>query len=69
MFQEILHYIEKYHPNDKKAFAEKISEKQPYNHFFAKNVFLKEYFPEALAKGDKEKQPGASQIFQDWLSL
>ena len=45
---DIFTYIEKYHPEDKKLFAETILEEcdNSYNHMIAKNIFLKSYFPE-----------------------
>lgn len=63
--EDMIEYIENYHPEDKKAFAAKVFENSnSYNHFTAKNIFLKTYFPEALAKSEKER---VSDKLLSWL--
>lgn len=63
--EDMINYIEKYHPADKKSFATKVFEKSDtYNHFTAKNIFLKTYFPESLAKSEKER---VSDKLLSWL--
>lgn len=63
--EDMINFIEKYHPEDKKAFAAKVFENSDtYNHFTAKNVFLRTYFPDALAKSEKQR---VSDKLLSWL--
>ena len=60
-------YIEKNHPEDKRNFSEEVFNASPvYNHFRAKQIFLRRYFPEVLKR--KEKVENAAVLeFRNWL--
>ena len=64
---DIKEYIETTCPEDRKAFSEEVFKNSPvYNHFKAKNIFLKKYFPEVMEK-KIEPENNAVQSFRSWL--
>ena len=65
---DIREYIETTHPEDRKAFSEEIFKDGPvYNHFKAKTIFLKKYFPETMEK-KTEVENSAVHDFRSWLN-
>ena len=64
---DIVLFIEKEHPKDKKKFAELVfnKAKKEYNHFRARKVFLSLYFPETLERQEKTVSP--SEKIRGWL--
>ena len=61
---DIITYMQTRPQEEKKAFASKVFEKSSqYNHFRAKSIFVKTYFPQAV---EKENTPLISDTIKSW---